>query len=536
MSTPLADERLVSHSGSPRRSQHLKELQLSTESTLSPSETHTSSNQDTESDNDSRRDNEVTQKVSPTDQKMITNFKGFNIDRSAYKHYGHQSLLNGQSLEKIISEAKVATRRKSVGASSEGDNSKEKGSNHNVSIRWDSSNRILIDQKISQILGIPPQAIEEESIWPYSAETLNEILRYKTEQEKTRQETIKNNFGETAIELLTLAKSMNISGDLIPFLFISNTTIEDLKTKINELKTDPSNVIHKISKLTKTPDHSHYQSSPPNGNGKRRYSEGRTLPSFSETAECLKSSVEVSPTRSPIKLPSISSKHNLERDDDNEIERERENSPSSQNERIVHLPMPNGSYLPHPPPPAHNNMYAMYYTPQGSGAPTQPQQKQEHTHDNTTSTATTVLGSPYSQKYHPVMYQQPQNYQTVSGPGYIQQQHPYPYYIASSPSNQPPSHPYVLHPSGAPPANIMQPVTTSQVSYRSPDAEIRRSHNVKHIHKDDEDSSSSHLHNKRHKPSTNAKSSSINFMITTPKNPPAKKYNNTHKDTSKNPK
>lgn len=57
MSTPLADERLVSHSGSPNRSHNLKELQLSTDSTLSRSGTNNSSNQETESDGDNRKEN-----------------------------------------------------------------------------------------------------------------------------------------------------------------------------------------------------------------------------------------------------------------------------------------------------------------------------------------------------------------------------------------------------------------------------------------------------------------------------------------------
>ncbi|CUM53718.1 uncharacterized protein AC631_00742 [Debaryomyces fabryi] len=533
MSTPLADERLVSHAGSPSRSRNFKELQLSTDSTLSPSGTNNSSNQETESDGENRKETNCdSEKSSPTDQKILSNLKDFNIDRSAYKHYGHQSLLHGEALDKIITEAKVSTRRKSMdeGSNSSGSNIKEKRNGN--SIRWDSSNRILIDQKISQILGIPAQAVDEESIWPYSAETLNEILRYKSEQEKTKQETIKNDFGVTAIELLKLAKSLNISGDLIPFLFVSNTTIEELKSKINELKSDPNDVINKINKLVNTPEYySSYQNTPSTINGKRRYSESRALPSFSETAESIKSanSVDISPARSPNKLPS-SAKFSLGESNDKE-----KGSPSSQNDKPVMLPIPTTAYLPHQQSQPQNGMYTMYYThgPQSSSAPPPQQSLNEQSHENTSSTATTVLGSPYSLKYPPVMYQQHQNYHAVSGPSYIPQQHPYPYYMASSPSNGPPSHQYMMHPSGAPPPGLMQPMHPTQIAHHSPDIESRRSHSAKHLQKDEEEFAASQHHNKRHKVSSTAKTSSINFMITTPKNPPAKKYNNTQKDSIK---
>lgn len=533
MSTPLADERLVSHSGSPNRSHNFKELQLSTDSTLSPSGTNNSSNQETESDGDNRKENnDGSQKSSPTDQKILSNLKGFNIDRSAYKHYGHQSLLHGDALDKIITEAKVSTRRKSMDEASHTAQQDVKETKHAKSIRWDASNRILIDQKISQILGIPSQAIDEESIWPYSAETLNEILRYKSEQERTKQETIKNNFGETAIELLKLAKSLNVCGDLIPFLFVSNTTIEELKSKINELKSDPNDMINKISKLVDTPVHyNHDQTTPSTNNGKRRYSESRLLPSFSETAENIKSanSADVSPTRSPNKLPS-SAKFSF-----GEANEKDKGSPSSQNDRPVMLPVPASGYLPHHQPQPQNGVYTMYYTqgPQSSSVPPPQQSQNEQTQENGPSTATTVLGSPYSLKYPPVMYPQHQNYHAVSGPGYVPQQHPYPYYMASSPSNGPPSHQYLMHPSGAPPSGLMQPIHPNQVAYHSPDIETRRSNSAKHLQKDEEETAAGHLHNKRHKVSSAAKTSSINFMITTPKNPPAKKYNNTHKDSSK---
>jgi len=533
MSTPLADERLVSHSGSPSRLHNLKDLQLSTDSTLSPSGTNNSSNQETESDGENRKETHCDPgKGSPTDQKILSNLKGFNIDRSAYKHYGHQSLLHGQALDKIITEAKVSTRRKSMDENSNTSGSEIKERRHANSIRWDSSNRILIDQKISQILGIPSQAIDEESIWPYSAETLNEILRYKTEQEKTKQETIKNDFGVTAIELLKLAKSLNISGDLIPFLFVSNTTIEELKSKINELKSDPNDVINKISKLVNTPEHYSYQNSPSIVNGKARYSESRVLPSFSETAESIKlNSVDISPARSPNKLPS-SAKVSIGESTDKE-----KGSPSSQNDKPVMLPIPANAYLPHQQHQHQNGVYTMYYAPgpqSSSAAP--PQQSLNEQAPETSSTATTVLGSPYSLKYPPVMYQQHQNYQAVSGPSYVPQQHPYPYYMASSPSNGPPSHQYVMHPSGAPPSGLMQPMHPTQIAYHSPDTESRRSHSAKHLQKDEEEYSASQHHNKRHKVSSTAKASSINFMITTPKNPPAKKYNNTQKDSIKDSK
>lgn len=529
MSTPQANER-AQPSGRLSKTSNHKELQLSTDSTLSPTGTNNCSNQETDSDSDGKQDiQDVSLKRSPTNQRLLSNLQNFNIDRSAYKHYGHQSLLNAQSLDKIISEAKVSTRPGDSGKLESPLKDLHEEPKNEKSAEWDASNKVVIDKSISQILGIPPQTIDKDSIWPYSAETLNEILRYKTEQEKTRQESIKNDFGVTAIELLKLARSLNISGKLIPFLFVSNTDIGDLKAKMNKLQSDPNDIIHKITKLANDHDVFDEESRDPY-NLKRRYSDSKNLPSFSETTESNKSrSADVSPVRFPYKLPNLANSKIR-----GDYDRRDRVSPSSQTER-PRLPSKGTSHLQQHLPQQPNQtapvsgMYPMYYTPRHQEAGHLHAQ-QEHSSE-TSSTATTLLGSPYSQKYTLVMYQAPQNYQAVSGNSYVPQQRPYQYYMATSPSNVPPQppHQYVMHPSGAPPAGLMPPMHPAPVQYHSPDVEHKRNHTSKSSLKDDDDlAANNHLHYKRHK--TSSKSSSINFMITTPKNPPAKKYNNTNKD------
>lgn len=376
---------------------------------------------------------------SPPDSKpspaahLLTNLRGFNIDKSRYKHYGHQSLMSAQALEEIIHTAKKSPTPESPVSPSD---------------------------KLTEALGLPKHN--------YTAETLQEIVRLKIEEEKTKQLAAKQELGTTIVELLRLAKSMNILGDIVHLLFGTSDDPErandELRAKIESLKQDPQSIDRMVESGSQTPKPV-----------KRKYSEAsQPLPSFDETAENIGipplQSKLVSPvTRSPDKSPHIAHRR----------------VPSDQSEGRPHPPSQQLSPSLSEPTTAaqHPQLYPIYYTP----LPPQniPNKEGEH--------KTSSLGSPYSQKYQPVIYQTPQGQ-------YIQQQ-PVQYYIPSPPSNS--SHQPVPHymVTSAP-----QPVLVPNYVE----------------HKDDVGSSA-----KKHKSS---KSSNINFMITTPKNPPAKKYNNSNKD------
>lgn len=531
-------------------------------------------------------------KEKPTDPKgpspntrLLTNLRSFNIDRSKYKHYGHQSLMTAQTLEEIIKDTKSKVQKKELTSPTSPTSSPPSPSTdlHTVKPTETHSHRNLIDDSIASILGIPASSGAPVK-WPYNTETLHEIVKLKIEQEKTKQVTVKQEFGSTIIELLKLAKSMNINGDLIPLLFVDNVSddiesythhhhhqsnlnnksnIEELKVKIQQLQENPENLDLLIGKNL-------HDSQTPRSSVKRKYSEGSQLPSFDETAEKLKipsqpqtstsnsRSGAVSPLRSPEKLPHIATHRRIVSDNSDTLrETKLTSSPSLQslkwtNQLQKHLPNLSESHSVHshtsqPPQP---HLYPVYYTPlppKGTiGQPPPPGSGPEQSESHTASS--TVLGSPYSQKYQPILYTPLSQFQPgTSGAAYISQQQPpqYHYYVPSPPSNQPPpqqqppqqpsqqlpqQHPQYLVASGSQPIPMgMVPgyPPGQQIQYQVSDMERGA---VKYQPAKVEEAPPVHAP-KKHK-STSSKPSGINFMITTPKNPPAKKYNNTNKDKS----
>ncbi|KAH3668674.1 hypothetical protein OGAPHI_002428 [Ogataea philodendri] len=83
---------------------------------------------------------------------------------------------------------------------------------------------------LSQLLGVQIES------WPYSEESLEQLIQLKTEQERTRSEQSKSRNLELALELLNLARQVGISPDLIPFLF-ANVSPDDVRERVeNTLK------------------------------------------------------------------------------------------------------------------------------------------------------------------------------------------------------------------------------------------------------------------------------------------------------------
>lgn len=521
-------------------------------------------------------DQPPTKKPSPTNQRLINDLKLVKVDRSNYRHYGHQSLLTSQSLEKIISDGKkkeeeeernreisaarafagseevsrsptgvdastnlkIAKPVVNISTSRRGseEDEKDKSNPAGISSINDSpptsattSSSSGIHLQLSQILNVDPK----QTI-PYNTETVNEILKLRTEQEITRQEYIKNELAITTLELLKLAQSLNITPDLIPFLFLANRSVELLRNKVQKLQENPFELIKKIEQEAKAQSKHSKQSSI------------SSLPSFSEiekssapsmpsthTASADSNSNLISPTRSPNKLPILSHTKNRSETSEKDI------SPQLPNSKPVLLPLPGSSYQPQAQTQLLPAKYPLYYTPPvGTGADLQSQ----------------YLGSPYMQKHQPPQVQtnlqhslpqtrisypvQPS--QTVQGAPpqqyYVQQPNqgmPYQYYIATTP---PQGAQYIMHqvpmgvPYPPPPPNqltmqappIPYPLNNSNII--QPETEKSKIPSGGSILRFDKEESEDQPPTKKSK--LIPKSSNINFMISTPENPPAKKYNN----------
>lgn len=376
-----------------------------------------------------------------------------------------------------------------------------------------------VDNQVRCILGLPKTELSSEDIWPYSTETLNEIIRFKIQQEATKQETARKETCRTALELLRLVKEMHINEDLVPFLFMPGAiNTEHLRMQIYKIQLEPNELLRKATEeynRTKTPE---------SNINKRKYLDIH-LPSFHETAESIKtySSSIVSPLRSPNKSPATS--HRRVISDSSEATTHGNplgtQSPPAQSKMVLPFPQqahssfqPNGNApLPHatlPPIPTQQYPHSYYH----QYPPIMDKAKS--------------LGSPYSQKYQPYV-----------GPG-VQ----YPYYGAQSPNNlayilpQPPITTNAAHNLSVQNTQGSTSNNGSSTSTPATNNATTKKQNVPSHHFEtacdsgnrfsavtQEDISPQHKKQKQ-------KHNSINFMITTPKNPPARKYNNTNADKS----
>ena len=417
---------------------------------------------------------------------FISSLKSFNIDKSKYRHYG--TSLSSNSLDHIIN-----------------DDSKK-----------DNHNKFIVDDFISLILNIPKQTISDESIWPYDIQTLNEVLQYKIEQERTKQESIKSEVCNVSLQMLQLAKSMDLSHDLIASLFLSTEAdLIKLKSRLFDLQNCasmnnhtrihgepmPSHTTETTEvkpELQKTNSSSALNNNNNNNNNNKHKHSDTQLPSFSETAQSIKSNGE-----SPNKLPKSSHRRITSTSSTSSSKESRHPTPPP---NPIQLPTPQQHRQLSPPMPA--NVYQIYYGPPVDSTPANP------------SVLGQGLGSPYSQKYPSVLYQPPppgSQYQ-----GYVVPQ--YQYFVPSPTSNAnnvAPSQQYVVKssPTVLPPP--VPPVPSHQ--FQSTDGDNSRTN----IFRTAEIPDDTHPSKKQ---KSNSKNTSINFMITTPKNPPARKYNNTHKD------
>lgn len=481
-----------------------------------------SGKEDDTTPNKSTSGSDSIKKDSPSN--LLPNIKGFNIERSRYQHYGHKSSMNAQSLDRIINEEKqkLFQEAEPITKIEESHEAEEKDDSDKLSVKSEKSSRsrsrsrsrsgsdssnfkYAVEESMGKLLGLPQ---DKEASWPYSSETLSELLRFKTEQERTKQEEIRNEFASTTLQLLTLAKSMNINNDLIPHLF--NNSLNDMQKNLDTLKSNPRQLIDNIHDSTR----------------KRRFSDSVRPHAPSITTHDIppqSQSALVSPMRSPTRLPT--SAHRRMRSDDNDQVAFTVHSPSSAVNPSYSESFSSQQHSPNQvaqgAPPS--GMYPVYYH-QGPPPPPPagPHGVQTPSNENNSS-----LGSPYQQKYQVMYHHHPppppppgpsshpsqgQPPQTQPYSNHYMPQRQYHYYIASPP-NQPAGHGQYPATSMIPPLNQVQPGL-----YAPPET------------KEVEDPSPSYKKQKSVSTGRTGSSGGINFMISTPKNPPARKYNNPSKD------
>lgn len=407
-----------------------------------------------------------------TANKLLSNIKQFNIDKSKYKHYGKQSSMNAHSLQKVMNLDKR-------------DESHYNNSSHNES--YDMSLEDHQENHIYDKLGL-----SKDEFFSLSNEIISELLKFKTEQEKTKQEEMRNEFASTALQILTLAKSMDFNADLIPYLF--NNSSADVKKSLEFLSANSNINTHDFF--------SNFDSK------KRSYSDTIKAEFIDKSTSTL-----VSPARSPPQRLSSPSSHrrNKSEDSGNATSNAESNIPSptsvypnyevySQQHSPNQVPQsyqgpPPGMYpvYYHPgPPPSHNHHQPTVNSNSHPQTPSEVAQANQSSNQSTNQQTKSplLLGSPYQQKYT-LPYPPPRG--SYPPPGYFPQH----YYL---PSNQP-------NGKGQYNASMVPPFPPYSFIPTEP-----------------KDLLDEHISQKRQK--TNISKNNINFMISTPKNPPARKYNN----------
>lgn len=374
-----------------------------------------------------------------------------------------------------------------------------------------------IEEYICSVLGLPGNAYKQYKETNASAEFLTELLRFRIEQEKTKQDSLKHQFTILTLDILRFAKSLNLDRDLIPLLFVSNKSLDDLKTQVHQFQKEPDTLIKDLINIVQLQDIGRQW----DGQDKTKMepspkpSECRLLPSFSETEEIIRrpSSVETPHASSPNKLPDIEHKRL------NAFPSSIERSHSYSSRQCSPLSMPFSQQGKYPKLNLQGHFASKPNTHQLNTSLPVPQF--QHKNEVSRSPENKSMNSPESPKYVPYMVpSSTQNYSPMSGSNYLQPQARYPYiFPLSSRNNQQGKQPHSYMMSSSAPIGVMPPTMSSSSYNYNPRAtdKTKRTSSLK-----EEDYSESQYHYKRPRHGK----SGFNFMISTPKNPPANKYNN----------
>jgi len=512
------------------------------------------------------KDASEVQKNDPSPSTFLPGLKSFNIEQAKYKHYGH--LMTADQVEKImvkneepkdlrsnlvlssnlnpgtspLDPPKRENRKREAesGTKKEAETAPEPSQNcNNSDTRLDHLDHLehdyLMEPRLDgrmenqSILDHLLHALDVSFDKPYSEETMREMLRLRVEQERTKQTHYKLKLSQAVLQLLKEAESHGFGGDLIQKLFLDDTAA-DYRTYMHYLGSIPSEDLRRklagesIYVSHNVPMDHHQEHHVPHGH--------RPQPTH---------------TPSPNKLPvadnvNMQNSHHFASGSHLALARHSVSGTQANSALESASSISGPSRLPNLPV-YQLHVYPIYYAqmpeqmqqqvmvqqghaqtnaPQGApqtgqpGQPGQPGQSQSGQSGlNQQYKEDESLGLPY-QKYPGVVYHSLPPQFRNSGPGLVSQPmtqpmgqqlipqggRPY-YYVNSLPPGMRPvmtSQYFVppLLPSGMVPWG-----TSAPTSYKKPDEDHH------------------HHHHKRQKGNKN----SINFMITTPKNPPAKKYN-----------
>ena len=363
--------------------------------------------------------------------------------------------------------------------------------------------KYVVDEILGDILSIPKHSqILEDEIWPYNVDTLNEIIRFKIEQEKTKQELMRHETTQTLLQLLQLAQSLHILPHLVPMMFVLDPEhAHHLKQQLQLYRTKPEEEVrrelhekfHKIEL--------------------GQLINPELTPTLPKLVAILPQTTLVSEPVAAKPLPPLRKRRTV-LDSLDRVQLAMTLTMGLALARGLALGLASGLALGLVLAPSVSHIYgSTVVTPvatTGTGtnsSPVQPQQAQPAVYPLYYSDAANPsfgkLGLPYSQKYTPTVI--------MGQPPYIPMH--YPYFVNLPPTNAP--YVVLLPLVGAPPAPAPVAAHPPKQPVPSHKFQLEESNNVfRPAEIPDEHP------NKRQKVKL-----AINFMITTPKNPPQQKYN-----------
>ncbi|KAG7194964.1 uncharacterized protein KQ657_004075 [Scheffersomyces spartinae] len=384
-------------------------------------------------------------------------------------------------------------------------------SEHNTEVKKCSFNSM-----VSKVLGMEANELLH---WPCTSETLNELLRLKIEQERTKQEQLRGEHSKVTVDFLKLAQSLNLPMELISYMISPANGVEE--NRYQATHSEPQDVFSKLrSRLTEL--ETYYSA---NGNRlKRKHGDGHGY-LHHDTADTLRSHF-ISPLRSPDSLPHTMHRRILSESSENSATHasgSNDDRGSPQQQVTKAIP---SSGLPSTQPPQTEGDLQQHHHAKGVIILHPSQLQQQH-----------VPGYPYPP--YPMYYQGPPPPPIHVPPGTSNET------MGSSSKdnssnyghNYPGAALYPGGPYGIPSASNPNPHQSQyypqqqqQQQQQQPLSYFVQGNQVVCVPDQQEPHiirrSSSSLQPLPKKVKHSHKNNNINFMITTPKNPPARKYNN----------
>ncbi|KAI5969695.1 hypothetical protein CANMA_001358 [Candida margitis] len=515
------------------------------------------------------------EKLTPTNAELLTSLKDFTVDKTKYKHYGHSSSMNSQFLEKIVHMKTPEQEGRSSPCSEKPKVEEEMahvlaGLPNTIEQKLSSPHNTDVLSELIQ-LQIEQERTKQSILKKEIGDTALQLFNIAKEL-NVNADLIPFLFASDSITPRGLNNQINKlkqdPKEVICDLEENSRSVENDMTRFKRKHSDTqlpsfsetaqsiigSNIVSPLRSPNKTPALVHRRvvsdSSDSTTKGSSPTNSGFLPLSFivnsKETEQkpeqvANESTQEQQHHHRPQATPAIGQSQS------------QQHSPSIPPQATSPPPPPHGyqshfttpQHIPPPPPPASQVQHLPLPPAALHASNTQP----------TSVKGASNSGSPHLQKYpivHPHGYPQ-------GGPNYLPQQ--YPYFVSTSPPHynhhayanttvigsppqqqqlQPslqvsPHNPHPHHHSSSTQTSSFssaqqqqhKPQQQHSTSSRHPvpSHQFESSESKKIVFKSVEDETPA---SKRQK--STKSSGSINFMITTPKNPPARKYNNPHKE------